>query len=83
MASGQEKTLEELIRELPTELRQEVEDFVEFLLAKRQTREQGSGKLKMDWAGGLREYRDKFTSIELQQKVLEWWMQGVQDEVSR
>jgi hypothetical protein len=29
------KTLEEKIRELPPELQQEVEDFIEFLLEKR------------------------------------------------
>jgi hypothetical protein len=27
----------------------------------------------MDWAGGLREYRDQFTSLQLQKKALEWW----------
>lgn len=30
-------------------------------------------KLRMDWAGGLREFRDKYTSLELQKKALEWW----------
>ncbi len=45
------KTLEEMVKELPSELRQEVSDFVEFLLEKR-TR--GKGKfLRQDWAGGL------------------------------
>jgi len=29
--------------------------------------------LKLDWAGGLKEYKDKYTSLELQKKILEWW----------
>jgi len=27
----------------------------------------------MNWAGGLSEFRDKFTSLELQKKSLERW----------
>jgi len=62
--------LEDRIKELPPELYQEVADFVEFLLEKR-TKKQGK-RLKQDWAGGLQEYRDQFTSLELQKKALEW-----------
>lgn len=65
------KTLEELIKELPPELRQEVEDFVQFLLEKRVQKVQG--QLKLDWRGALRDLRDKYTSVELQHKALEWW----------
>jgi hypothetical protein len=70
MASGQEKTLEELIRQLPTELRQEVEDFVRFLLKTRLKKP--SGKFTFDWEGALEDLRDTFTSVELQHKLLEW-----------
>jgi len=31
------------------------------------------GELKLDWRGALRDLRDKYTSVELQHKVLEWW----------
>lgn len=65
------KTFEELIKELPPELQKEVYDFAKFLLeAKAHPRQK---KLRMTWAGALREFRDKFTSIELQKKALEWW----------
>lgn len=69
------QTLKELIEQLPPELQQEVRDFVEFLLEKRAAKleaEKG-GKLKLDWRGALRDLRDKYTSVELQHKVLEWW----------
>ena len=63
-------TLTEMIRSLPPELQQEVQDFVEFLIQKHQP---GKGKrLRQTWAGGLRKYRDRYTSLELQKKALEW-----------
>ena len=64
------KPLEELVKELPPEFQEEVRDFVEFLLEKR-GREPGR-KLRQDWAGALRDYRDQYTSLELQKKALEW-----------
>jgi len=30
------------------------------------------GTLRLTWAGGLKDYADQYTSLELQQKVLEW-----------
>ena len=64
------QTLKELIEQLPPELQQEVRDFVEFLL-ERKVRKRGS-KLRQDWAGALRKYRDQYTALELQKKALEW-----------
>jgi hypothetical protein len=64
------KALEDLIKELPQELRQEVQDFANYLvetkIRPRRT------KLRMDWAGGLSEFRGQYTSLELQRKALEW-----------
>jgi hypothetical protein len=64
-------TLRELTEKLPPDLQQEVRDFVEFLLEKRAPK--SKGELKLDWRGALRDLRDKYTSVELQHKVLEWW----------
>ena len=64
------RTLEELITELPPELQKEVHDFVQFLLEKR--RRKHGRRLRQDWAGALRDYRDQYTSLELQKKALEW-----------
>ncbi len=63
-------TIEQMIKELPAELQREVLDFVEFLTEKR-ARKKGR-RLRQDWAGALREYRDQYTSLELQKKALEW-----------
>lgn len=64
------RSIEEMIRELPPELKREVKDFVEFLLEKRARKP--SRTLRQDWAGALRDFRDRFTSLELQEKALEW-----------
>jgi hypothetical protein len=64
------KSLDELIKELPPELQQEVQDFASFLLETK-VRPKRS-KLRLDWAGGLSEFREQFTSLELQKKALEW-----------
>jgi len=63
--------LYELLNELPPDARQEVEDFAEFLLQKKRSKKQD--KLRMDWAGGLKEFKNKYSALELQQKALEWW----------
>jgi len=65
------KTIEEMIKELPTEYQKEVEDFIEFIFQKH-IKKTGR-KFRLDWAGGLKEYKNKFTSLELQKKALEWW----------
>ena len=64
------QTLEELIEKLPPELQEEVRDFVEFLLEKRARRPKR--KPKFDWAGALRDLRDRYSSVELQHKIAEW-----------
>jgi len=64
------QTLKELIEQLPPELQQEVQDFVEFLLEKRARRPRR--KPKFDWAGALKDLRDRYTSVELQHKIAEW-----------
>jgi hypothetical protein len=68
--STQHKPLEELLRELPPDALAEVREFLESLLIRRDTKK--SGPLSQTWAGALSEYRDQYTSLELQQKALEW-----------
>ena len=64
------KSVEERIKALPPELRKEVEEFIDSILKKR--RRKSPKKLKMDWAGALKDLRDKYTSVELQHKISEW-----------
>nr|HID14905.1 DUF2281 domain-containing protein [Anaerolineae bacterium] len=69
---GEMKTLTRLIYKLPPETRQEVRDFVEFLLFKRKPRL--SRKPKLKWKGALKDLRDQYTSVTLQHAALEWWV---------
>lgn len=68
--------LEELIRDMPPELQQEVEDFARFLIVKQAGPPNAARqpkKLRLSWAGGLSEYRARFTSVKLQKESLNWW----------
>lgn len=60
--------------QLPPDLRKEVVDFIDFLLTQKVSKRKK--KLKLDWAGGLKEYRDQYTALELQKKTLDWWDEG-------
>lgn len=65
------ESLEAMIERLPPDLKKEVKDFVQFLIEKRMNKKKVY--LALDWAGGLSEYRDMFTSLDLQKKALDWW----------
>ncbi len=67
---GEYETLQEIINSLPYDLQKEVEDFARFLLMKHAKKTRG--KPKFDWAGSLKDLRDKYTSVELQHKIAEW-----------
>lgn len=64
------KTFEEIFKSLSPEFQKEVRDFAEFLLEKRS--QQTGDKLTQSWAGALKDYRDQYTSLELQKKAMEW-----------
>lgn len=56
---------------LPGELQQaEVEIIV--LEVEKSKRKKEKGKLLQDWAGAIRDYKEQYTSLELQKKALEW-----------
>jgi hypothetical protein len=64
------ESLEEKIGRMPQDLKKEVMDFVDFLLSKQEIKPKK--KLSFEWIGGLKEYRDRFTALELQKKASEW-----------
>jgi Protein of unknown function (DUF2281) len=64
------KPLDQLLKELPQESQAEVRNFVESLIEKR--KRQSARYLRQNWAGALEDYREQFTSLELQMKSLDW-----------
>ena len=59
------------LEELPEDLRREVLDYIEFLLQKYSIKTEKRG-FRFDWEGGLSHLKEKYTSVELQHKALEW-----------
>ena len=56
---------------LPEELKNEVLDYIDFLITKYHKKEK-KVKLTFDWEGGLSDLKNKHTSVELQHKAMEW-----------
>jgi len=72
------KTLDEVIestKELPEELQTEVRDFARFLKESRARPRRT--RFRLDWAGAGRHLKDRFTSVELQHKALDWWSDDI------
>jgi len=59
------------LEELSEELKKEVFDYIDFLIMK-QYKGGKKEKFKFDWAGGLSDLKEKYTSVELQHKAMEW-----------
>ena len=61
------------VKNLPPDMQREVMDFVEFLIQRRAANRRDDSKpVSQNWAGGLSEFRDRFTSVDLQHKAREW-----------
>ena len=67
--------------QLPPNLRKEVVDFIDFLLAQKVSKRKK--KLKLDWVGGLKEYRDQYTALELQKEAVDWWERSALDHLDQ
>ena len=67
-----EKAIQIKMQKLPGDLREEVLNYVDFLISKYQTKEIVQKKFKFDWEGGLLDIKENFTSVELQHKALGW-----------
>jgi hypothetical protein len=74
------KTLDEVVeatKELPEELQSEVRDFARFL--KESKARPKRTRFRLDWAGAGRHLKGKFTSVELQHKILDYWVEAALD----
>ncbi|MGQ3686056.1 MAG: DUF2281 domain-containing protein [Candidatus Loosdrechtia sp.] len=65
------KLIQTKLDELSEDLKKEVLDYIDFLIMKY-SKEEKKGKLKFDWEGGLSDLKEKYTSVELQHKAMEW-----------
>ena len=67
---AQEEPIGQLVAELPPDCQRQVREYVEALIAKRRPRQRKPPNL--DWAGSLRELRDRYTSVDLQHQLSLW-----------
>jgi len=67
--------LEEKIKQLTPEEQEQVLKYIDEIISAKKTKEKR--KLKFDWAGGLADLKDKYTSVELQKKINEWWTEDI------
>jgi hypothetical protein len=64
----------QMVRELPPNLQQEVEDFVEFLLERSQREPKNTPTF--EWAGALQEMRPEYSSVNLQHQISQWRLEN-------
>lgn len=57
------------IVKLPTELK---DREVEIIVLPAEKKKKRKTRLSQDWANALSDFREKYTSLELQKKALEW-----------
>jgi Protein of unknown function (DUF2281) len=69
------RELVEIFEELPSEARSQLERFAQKLRSARRVQKK-SDDYSFDWAGGLKELRDQYTSVELQHKASEWRLES-------
>ena len=65
------RELAQLFEELPYEARSQLERLAEKLRTARRA-QKTNDDYSFDWAGGLKELREQYTSVELQHKASEW-----------
>lgn len=61
----------EKFNQLPPDLQERAIKYIDSLLTQKRLRR--NKKPKLDWIGGLKEYRDKYTALELQKEAIDWW----------
>jgi hypothetical protein len=60
------------IKKLPEYIIPEINDYIEFLLNKYGSNKKDKTKFKFDWEGSLSKLKNKYSSVELQHKSLDW-----------
>jgi hypothetical protein len=65
------RLIENKFNVLPDDLKREVLDFIDFLMAKRR-HEKILSQFDFTWEGGLTDFKDDFSSVDLQHRSMDW-----------
>ncbi|MBN1967669.1 MAG: DUF2281 domain-containing protein [Anaerolineae bacterium] len=74
MVATTEQAIADIVRQLSPTQQDELYEYAQTLLEQQRTPKRKY--LSQSWAGGLRDLRDQYTSLELQKKALEWWAES-------
>jgi Protein of unknown function (DUF2281) len=66
------KSLNEIAKKLKSEDQESLISYAKKLLQKKE-KVSINKTIDLSWAGALKEYKEKYTSLDLQKKALEWW----------
>ena len=69
--SSMSESVEERIRKLPPDLQNDVLNYIDTLY--RRSQQAGTGKFRFAWEGCLSHLGTRYSSVDLQHKVLDWW----------
>ena len=64
--------IQETISNLPPKLQLDLIRYIELLHNQKRTKKKDKGKFKFNWEGGIADLKNKYSSVELQHKSLEW-----------
>lgn len=66
------KQINKKIEKMPPDLISEVMDYIDYLMHKYAVVSKTKKPFNFSWEGGLTEISKKYTSVDLQHKVLKW-----------
>ena len=64
-------TVEPVIRKMPPDLQRKALKYIELLA--REKKEVQPASMTFTWAGCCADLKDRYTSVHLQKKILDWW----------
>lgn len=59
------------LKTLPDDLKEEVLDFIDFLISKKKQKSTGT-HFNFTWEGSLSDMKDKHSSVDLQHRAMDW-----------
>ena len=66
------KQLNKKLRRVPPQLIPEIMDYIDFLINKYGINDSNKKTFSFNWGGGLSEISNKYSSVELQHKSMDW-----------
>ena len=66
------KQINRKIKKVPPHLIPEIMDYIDYLITKHSAVPKSGDSFNFSWEGGLSDISDKYNSIDLQHKAMDW-----------